>query len=257
MRLVSPQGNASRISRESWRRTKLATELIIRVSDDKRPDGSSSSRLNVKRLISPAPKKASKSRDSKAAISLKSSIMTTSRRPIAPFDILAASAILVSLRTPSRRGREEIKDHEGTAGMVDANLEKEREERQHQSCREPADQYFADLDPRLGTIWKVVVTVSAHSQNVNNACEQADSAMRQDIGHWIADRQLVGNPARDARQQNDECISARRGDAWKWRRRISAGDARDSHHQDLFSAEISNGQRRLKELATAIRISSF
>ena len=32
-------------------------------------------------------------------------------------------------------------------------------------------------------------------------------------------------------------------------------DARDSHHQDPFSAEISNG--RLKELATAIRISSF
>jgi hypothetical protein len=26
----------------------------------------------------------------------------------------------------------------------------------------------------------------------------------------------------------------------------------DSHHQDLFSAEISNGQRRLKELATTI-----
>ena len=26
----------------------------------------------------------------------------------------------------------------------------------------------------------------------------------------------------------------------------------DSHHQDLFSAEISNGQRRLKELATEI-----
>jgi hypothetical protein len=26
----------------------------------------------------------------------------------------------------------------------------------------------------------------------------------------------------------------------------------DSHHQDLFSAEISNGQRRLKELATSI-----
>jgi hypothetical protein len=26
----------------------------------------------------------------------------------------------------------------------------------------------------------------------------------------------------------------------------------DSHHQDLFSTEVSNGQRRLKELATAI-----
>jgi hypothetical protein len=26
----------------------------------------------------------------------------------------------------------------------------------------------------------------------------------------------------------------------------------DSHHQDLFSTEISNGQRRLKELATEI-----
>ena len=26
-------------------------------------------------------------------------------------------------------------------------------------------------------------------------------------------------------------------------------DARDSHHQDLFSAEISSGHRRLKELA--------
>lgn len=26
----------------------------------------------------------------------------------------------------------------------------------------------------------------------------------------------------------------------------------DTHHQDLFSAEISNGQRRLKELATEI-----
>lgn len=29
-------------------------------------------------------------------------------------------------------------------------------------------------------------------------------------------------------------------------------DALDSHHQDLFSAEISNGQRRLKELANEI-----
>jgi hypothetical protein len=29
-------------------------------------------------------------------------------------------------------------------------------------------------------------------------------------------------------------------------------DALDSHHQDLFSAEISNGQRRLKELAAQI-----
>ena len=29
-------------------------------------------------------------------------------------------------------------------------------------------------------------------------------------------------------------------------------DARDSHHQDLFSAEISNGQRRLKELAAEV-----
>ncbi len=29
-------------------------------------------------------------------------------------------------------------------------------------------------------------------------------------------------------------------------------EALDSHHQDLFSTEISNGQRRLKELATAI-----
>jgi hypothetical protein len=29
-------------------------------------------------------------------------------------------------------------------------------------------------------------------------------------------------------------------------------EALDSHYQDLFSTEISNGQRRLKELATAI-----
>ena len=29
-------------------------------------------------------------------------------------------------------------------------------------------------------------------------------------------------------------------------------DALDNHHQDLFSAEISNGQRRLKELAAEI-----
>jgi hypothetical protein len=29
-------------------------------------------------------------------------------------------------------------------------------------------------------------------------------------------------------------------------------DALDSHHQDLFSTEISNGQRRLEELATEI-----
>lgn len=29
-------------------------------------------------------------------------------------------------------------------------------------------------------------------------------------------------------------------------------DARDSHHQDLFTIEISNGQRRLKELAEEI-----
>jgi len=29
-------------------------------------------------------------------------------------------------------------------------------------------------------------------------------------------------------------------------------EALDSHHQDLFGAEIANGQRRLKELATEI-----
>ena len=29
-------------------------------------------------------------------------------------------------------------------------------------------------------------------------------------------------------------------------------EALDNHHQDLFSTEISNGQRRLKELATTI-----
>jgi hypothetical protein len=29
-------------------------------------------------------------------------------------------------------------------------------------------------------------------------------------------------------------------------------EALDSHHQDLFTTEISNGQRRLKELATTI-----
>jgi hypothetical protein len=29
-------------------------------------------------------------------------------------------------------------------------------------------------------------------------------------------------------------------------------EALDNHHQDLFSAEISNGQRRIKELATEI-----
>ncbi len=29
-------------------------------------------------------------------------------------------------------------------------------------------------------------------------------------------------------------------------------EALDSHHQDLFSAEIANGQRRLKELATSV-----
>jgi hypothetical protein len=34
-------------------------------------------------------------------------------------------------------------------------------------------------------------------------------------------------------------------------------DARDSHHQDLFSAEISNGQRHLKELATEITYFKF
>jgi hypothetical protein len=29
-------------------------------------------------------------------------------------------------------------------------------------------------------------------------------------------------------------------------------DALDSHHQDLFSSEISNGQRRLQQLTTEI-----
>lgn len=31
----------------------------------------------------------------------------------------------------------------------------------------------------------------------------------------------------------------------------------DSHHQDLFSSEISNGQRRLNELATSIKHYKF
>src|SRR6202022_1987802 len=34
-------------------------------------------------------------------------------------------------------------------------------------------------------------------------------------------------------------------------------EALDSHHQDLFIAEISNGQRRLKELGAAFRTSKF
>ncbi|MHC2590301.1 hypothetical protein ACVIG9_004357 [Bradyrhizobium ottawaense] len=32
----------------------------------------------------------------------------------------------------------------------------------------------------------------------------------------------------------------------------SSGEALDNHHQDLFAADISNGQRRLKELASTI-----
>jgi hypothetical protein len=34
-------------------------------------------------------------------------------------------------------------------------------------------------------------------------------------------------------------------------------DARDSRHQDLFSAQISNGQRHLKELGTEITYFKF
>jgi len=34
-------------------------------------------------------------------------------------------------------------------------------------------------------------------------------------------------------------------------------EALDSHHQDLFGSEISNGQRRLKELATSIKHYKF
>src|SRR6202034_4400364 len=95
------QRSASRISRQLFRRTKFATDLIIWLSADKRSD-SSPSRLNEKRLISAAPKRASRSRGSSEDISSKSPTSTASRRPIAPRDKASAKAIFVILRIPSR-----------------------------------------------------------------------------------------------------------------------------------------------------------
>ena len=188
MRPASLQGNASRISRQLWRRTKLATELIMRRSVDERTKGSSS-RLNVKRLTSAAPKKASKSCGPNAAISSNSPISTASRRPIAPRDTAATSSDLRELAHPQQAyRRKKIKYDKCTARIGDADLEQECQECEQQPCRKPADQYFADLDPRLCTVRKFVVPAPAHSQDMDEARKQADGAMRQDIGHRIANR---------------------------------------------------------------------
>ncbi len=66
--------------------------------------------------------------------------------------------------------------------------------------------------------------------------------------------------ALSAAEQERSCLNRRVEDALT-RAAVTIGngtdeylerDALDSHHQDLFSTEISNGQRRLKELATEI-----
>src|ERR1700732_3683563 len=85
--------------------------------------------------------------------------------------------------------RKKIKCDKCTARKVDANLKKECDECEQQSCRKPANQYFPGLDARLGAVWKSVVTAPLHSQDVEQACEKADSAIRREIGHRIAGQQ--------------------------------------------------------------------
>jgi len=151
MRRASPHGSASRISRQLFTLTKLATELINRVSADVRISGSFS-RLSVKRLTSATPKNASKSCGSNAVISLKSPIRTISRRPTVP-----------------RERRKEVEHHKGPARISDANFQKKRKKCKQQTGREPANENFADFEARLGAVRKIVVTAPAHAQDVNKA----------------------------------------------------------------------------------------
>lgn len=76
-----------------------------------------------------------------------------------------------------------------------------------------------------------VGSILAAIENVLHAAEQEQSGLNQRVDDVLARAAVtLGNGT-------DEYLER---------------DARDSHHQNLFSAEIANGQRRLKELATQI-----
>ena len=77
---------------------------------------------------------------------------------------------------------------------------------------------------RLGSIFAAI-------ENVLNAAEREQSGLNRRVEDVLARAAVtLGNGV-------DEYLER---------------DARDSHHQDLFSAEISNGQRRLMELSSEI-----
>jgi predicted nucleic acid-binding Zn-ribbon protein len=99
--------------------------------------------------------------------------------------------------------------------------------------RDSADRVFkarsADRDAE--TDRSRVGSILAAIENALHAAEQEQSGLNQRVDDVLARAAVtLGNGT-------DEYLER---------------DARDSHHQDLFTIEISNGQRRLKELADEI-----
>jgi len=57
---------------------------------------------------------------------------------------------------------------------------------------------------------KVVVAAAAHAQNVDETGQQSHRAIRKNIRHRIADRDLIADSTRYTRQQNDESVCRRK-----------------------------------------------
>ncbi len=104
---------------------------------------------------------------------------------------------------------DEVEQHEGATRIVDADLEQESEEGEHQAGGEPADQDLAEFDVRLGAGGKIVVAAAAHAKDMDKAREQSDRAMRNQFRRGIADHALIDDPRHDAGEHDDKGIAGR------------------------------------------------
>jgi len=97
---------------------------------------------------------------------------------------------------------------------------------------------FGDRGFRARSAERDAETDRARASSILGAIEQAlDAAEREQAGLSRRVEDVLARAAVTAGNGTDEYLER---------------DALDSHHQDLFSTEISNGQRRLQQLATEI-----
>src|SRR6202021_1691523 len=105
--------------------------------------------------------------------------------------------------------RDKIEADKGAARIGHANFEQKSKKRQQQPRCKPANQYFTQLDARLGAIGEIIISAAAHSQNMDKAGEQPHSAKGKNAWYRASDGKKVSDPPRQTRSDDNEGVRGR------------------------------------------------